>query len=115
VHQLAVVERVDDDAIRNRISLEYARSNYVLSPHTATAVEAWERLDLARQAERILIAAATAHPYKFADVVADQRNADAATRACGDPGARRPRQLHPGNARSAAGALAGEGRAAEAA
>jgi hypothetical protein len=29
VHQIEV-ERVDDDAIRNRISLEYARSNYVL-------------------------------------------------------------------------------------
>ena len=30
-------ERVDDDAIRGRIALEYARSNYVLCPHTATA------------------------------------------------------------------------------
>jgi threonine synthase len=67
-HQIEV-ERVDDDAIRARIASEYARSNYVLCPHTATAVEAWERLDPARQAERIWIAAATAHPYKFADVV----------------------------------------------
>jgi threonine synthase len=63
------VERVEDDAIRRRIGAEYARSNYVLCPHTATAVEAWERLDPVRQAERIWIAAATAHPYKFADVV----------------------------------------------
>jgi threonine synthase len=63
------VERVDDDAIRARITAEHKRSGYVLCPHTATAVEAWERLDPARQAERVWIAAATAHPYKFADVV----------------------------------------------
>jgi len=68
VHQIAV-ERVDDDAIRARIAAEYARSNYVLCPHSATAVEAWERLDPARRAERLWICAATAHPYKFADVV----------------------------------------------
>jgi threonine synthase len=63
------VERVDDDAIRARITAEHKRSFYVLCPHTATAVEAWERLDPARQAERVWIPAATAHPYKFADVV----------------------------------------------
>ena len=68
LHQLAV-ERVDDDAIRARIRAEHARSGYVLCPHTATAVEAWERLDPGRKAERSWIAAATAHPYKFADVV----------------------------------------------
>jgi threonine synthase len=32
-------------------------------------VEAWHRLDPARRTERPWIAAATAHPYKFADVV----------------------------------------------
>ena len=69
LRQLLSVERVDDDAIRARIAAEHARSFYVLCPHSATAVEAWERLDPARRAERVWIAAATAHPYKFADVV----------------------------------------------
>jgi threonine synthase len=68
LRQLAV-ERVDDDAIRARIRAEHRRSGYVLCPHSATAVEAWERLDPAAQSERVWIAAATAHPYKFADVV----------------------------------------------
>jgi threonine synthase len=63
------VERVDDHAIRSRISAEYARSKHLLCPHSATAVEAWERLDPARRTERPWIAAATALPYKFADVV----------------------------------------------
>ncbi|MBV9882118.1 MAG: threonine synthase [Sphingomonadaceae bacterium] len=67
--QLLVVERVDDDAIRDRIRREHDRSGYVLCPHSATAVEAWERLDPELQSERVWIAAATAHPYKFADVV----------------------------------------------
>src|SRR5205085_7772910 len=67
--QLLAVERVDDDAIRARIRAEHKRSGYALCPHSATAVEAWERLDPARKAERVWIAAATAHPYKFADVV----------------------------------------------
>jgi threonine synthase len=69
LRQLAAVERVDDDAIRARIRVEHERSGYVLCPHSATAVEAWERLDPARKAERVWIAAATAHPCKFADVV----------------------------------------------
>ena len=67
--QLLAVERIDDAAIRAWIRAEYTRSGYVLCPHSATAVEAWARLDPAIQDERVWIAAATAHPYKFADVV----------------------------------------------
>jgi threonine synthase len=63
------VEQVDDDAIRTRIGLEYERSGYVFDPHSATAAEAFARMDAADRGERTWIAAATAHPYKFADVV----------------------------------------------
>lgn len=63
------VELVTDDEIRNRIRTEYRESGYVWCPHSATAVEAWTRLPRAVQSERPWIAAATAHPYKFADVV----------------------------------------------
>jgi threonine synthase len=116
VHQLTV-ERVDDDAIRRRIRLEYARSNYVLCPHTATAVEAWERLAPARRAERTWIAAATAHPYKFAEVVepliGETLSPPPALAAILGRGAHASRI--PATLEALAGALAGEGRAAEAA
>lgn len=64
-----VVERVNDDAIRARIKTDHERFGYVWCPHTACAAEA-----LARQPERVARArpwliAATAHPFKFADVV----------------------------------------------
>jgi threonine synthase len=116
VHQLTV-ERVDDDAIRRRIGLEYARSNYVLCPHTATAVEAWERLDPARRSERAWVAAATAHPYKFADVVepliGETLSPPPALAAIlGRPA--HARRI-PATLEALAGALAGEGRTAEAA
>jgi threonine synthase len=62
-------ELVDDDTIRARIRTEYERSGYVWDPHSATAAEAWARTDDARRAGRVWIAAATAHPYKFAEVV----------------------------------------------
>jgi threonine synthase len=111
------VERVDDDAIRNRIGLEYARSNYVLCPHSATAVEAWERLDPARQAERPWLAAATAHPYKFADVVepliGETLTPPPALAAILGRAAHARRI--PATLDALAGALAGEGKAAEAA
>jgi len=63
------VVRVDDAAIRLRIEATHASSGYIACPHTATALEAHARMDPARRAERVWIAAATAHPYKFADVV----------------------------------------------
>jgi threonine synthase len=63
------VELVDDDTIRARVVDEYERSGYVWCPHSATAAEAYARMAPDRQAERPWIACATAHPYKFADVV----------------------------------------------
>ena len=67
--QLMAVERVDDAAIRERIRIEHARSGTTLCPHSATAVEAYRRLDPAVRAERTWVAEATAHPFKFAEVV----------------------------------------------
>jgi threonine synthase len=62
------VVRVDDEAIRARIAAEHASSGYVACPHTACALEAHARLsETDRRAPWIV--AATAHPYKFADIV----------------------------------------------
>jgi threonine synthase len=63
------VEMVTDAEIRARITGEYRSSGYVWCPHSATAVESWSRLTEAVRAERPWIAAATAHPYKFAETV----------------------------------------------
>ena len=60
---------VDDDAIRARIAASHEGSGYIACPHTATALEAFARMTPEKQAGRPWIAAATAHPYKFADVV----------------------------------------------
>lgn len=63
------VELVDDDTIRTRIKVEHAASGYIWCPHSATAAEAYARLSDSQRQERTWIAAATAHPYKFADIV----------------------------------------------
>lgn len=63
------VERVEDDAISARIISEYAASGYVWCPHSATGAETYARLDPATRAARPWIVAATAHPFKFADIV----------------------------------------------
>jgi threonine synthase len=63
------VERVEDDAIRARVVADYRSSGYIWCPHSATAAEAFARLSPALQDQRPWIACATAHPYKFADVV----------------------------------------------
>jgi threonine synthase len=63
------VELVSDDEIKERITSEYRASGYVWCPHSATAVEAWSRLPEAERAGRPWIAMATAHPYKFAEIV----------------------------------------------
>jgi threonine synthase len=63
------VQLVDDDTIRARVVAEYRASGYVWCPHSATAAEAYARRAPERLAERPWIACATAHPYKFADVV----------------------------------------------
>lgn len=61
------VELVTDEQIRARISAEIALTHRAWCPHSATAVETWSRLpDLDA---RPWIAAATAHPYKFAELV----------------------------------------------
>lgn len=65
----SIIERVDDAAIRARIKAHHLRFGYVWCPHSACAAEA-----LARQPERVVrerpwLLAATAHPFKFADVV----------------------------------------------
>jgi threonine synthase len=62
------VELVTDDEIKARIAGEFRTSGYVWCPHSATAVEAWSRLPEAERSQR-WIAMATAHPYKFADIV----------------------------------------------
>jgi threonine synthase len=63
------VELVTDDEIKARIASEYRASGYVWCPHSATAVEAWSRLADAERSGRLWIAMATAHPYKFAEIV----------------------------------------------
>lgn len=64
-----MVELVGDAAIRARIAAENEASGYAWCPHSATAVEAFERLAPAARAERPWLLCATAHPYKFADIV----------------------------------------------
>jgi len=61
------VDLVTDSAIRARVKTEFDASGYVWCPHSATAVEAWSRLPDAERTARPWIAAATAHPYKFAE------------------------------------------------
>lgn len=63
------VELVNDDSIRARIVAEYGASGYVWCPHSAVAAEAYARLDPERRAERGWLIAATAHSFKFADIV----------------------------------------------
>ncbi len=63
------VEHVDDDSIRRRIVLDHSASGYVWCPHSATAAEAWTRLSAEARSERPWLACATAHPFKFADIV----------------------------------------------
>lgn len=63
------VVRVGDDAIRDRIQDEYARNGYIACPHTATGLEAYARLPVVEAEARPWIVAATAHAYKFADIV----------------------------------------------
>lgn len=64
------VMRVDDANIRERIRAEFGDCGYIACPHTATGLEAFARLLEADRADRPWIIAATAHPFKFADIVA---------------------------------------------
>ncbi|UUR08353.1 threonine synthase [Sphingomonas glaciei] len=63
------VELVDDEAIRHRIAADYRENGYVWCPHSAIAAEAWRRLAAPARDERLWVAAATAHPFKFAEIV----------------------------------------------
>ncbi len=66
------VERVDDAAIRARIVAAERASSYVWCPHSATAAEAYERLSPRARDERPWLLCATAHPWKFAEIVEPQ-------------------------------------------
>lgn len=63
------VELVEDRAIRARIKADYDATGYVWCPHSATAAEALFRMRDFDLHARPWVLAATAHPYKFADVV----------------------------------------------
>jgi len=65
---LVRVERVEDAAIRARIKADFDRFGYVWCPHSACAADAYARLD-ASDRSRPWLAGATAHPFKFANVV----------------------------------------------
>ena len=63
------VELVDDETIRRRIAKEFDQSGYIWCPHSATAVEAYARLPDNERRAHPWIVAATAHPYKFREVI----------------------------------------------
>ena len=60
---------VDDAAIRARIRADYSHFGQVWCPHTATAAEAWSRLDAERRKSGHWVLVATAHPAKFREIV----------------------------------------------
>ncbi|MGJ3232586.1 MAG: threonine synthase [Oceanicaulis sp.] len=62
------VTRVTDETIRARIAAVFRQTGYVACPHTACGFEAHARLP--HEIKRApWVIAATAHPYKFADIV----------------------------------------------
>jgi threonine synthase len=63
------VELVDDDQIQLRIRTDYEKRGYIWCPHSATAAEAYARLSKSERVARPWIVAATAHPYKFREIV----------------------------------------------
>jgi threonine synthase len=60
---------VDDNAIRARIRADHAHYGVIWCPHTATAAEAWARLDSERRHRGRWVLVATAHPAKFREIV----------------------------------------------
>jgi threonine synthase len=60
---------VSDDEIRTRIRADHARLGQTWCPHTATAAEAYARLDAVRRAAGPWVLVATAHPAKFPETV----------------------------------------------
>ena len=61
------VQLVTDEAIRARIVAD--QGDYLWCPHSAAAAEAHARLSEPERNERPWLIAATAHPYKFAEVI----------------------------------------------
>ncbi|MEG3154029.1 threonine synthase [Sphingomonas sp. RB1R13] len=61
------VELVTDDAIKARIIAD--QKTYLWCPHSAAAAEAYARLPQTMRDDQPWLIAATAHPYKFADVI----------------------------------------------
>jgi threonine synthase len=60
---------VDDNAIRARIRADHAHYGAIWCPHTATAAEAWARMDPERRHTGRWVLVATAHPAKFREIV----------------------------------------------
>ncbi|MBS0364786.1 MAG: threonine synthase [Proteobacteria bacterium] len=63
---------VSDQDIRARISAGYRDYGQIWCPHTAVAVEAWERLPQQARATHRWVLVSTAHPAKFAQIVEPQ-------------------------------------------
>ena len=63
------IELVADAKIKSRISADFGTSGYVWCPHSATAAEAWSRLPEEARFQRPWVAAATAHPFKFKELI----------------------------------------------
>lgn len=68
-HREVRVELVDDNSISARIRADHDDCGYIWCPHSATAAEAFARLPESERSARPWILAATAHPYKFRDIV----------------------------------------------
>ena len=60
---------IDDAAIRARIRAGHEHYGAIWCPHTATAAEAWARLDPERRRAGRWVLVATAHPAKFREIV----------------------------------------------
>jgi threonine synthase len=61
---------IEDEAISARIRADFKRLGVIWCPHTAVAAEAWARFPAEQRAQRSWVLVATAHPAKFAEIVA---------------------------------------------
>jgi threonine synthase len=61
---------IEDAAIGARIRTDFKRFGVIWCPHTAVAAEAWARLPADQRAHGPWVLVATAHPAKFAEIVA---------------------------------------------
>jgi len=58
-------EKVTDEETRETIRAVYKKYNFIIDPHTATAVKAFENID--EKIDTVILA--TAHPYKFVETI----------------------------------------------